>query len=95
MRHNDPIRRCSAGGCSEGPWPRRTADTDRERVTSGYHGMQSERSPTQGRIDSVYVWPGDLLAVMNGHIRAVAEVTGRPPRDVSQFARDYAPAFAS
>jgi uncharacterized protein YbjT (DUF2867 family) len=26
---------------------------------------------------------------------AVAEVTGRPPRDVSQFARDYAPAFAS
>ena len=26
---------------------------------------------------------------------AVAEVTGRPPRDVSQFACDYAPAFAS
>jgi uncharacterized protein YbjT (DUF2867 family) len=26
---------------------------------------------------------------------AVAEVTGRPPRDVSQFAHDYAPAFAS
>jgi len=26
---------------------------------------------------------------------AVAEITGRPPRDVQQFARDYAPAFAS
>ena len=26
---------------------------------------------------------------------AVAEVTGRPPRDVSQSARDYASAFAS
>jgi uncharacterized protein YbjT (DUF2867 family) len=26
---------------------------------------------------------------------AVAEVTGIPPRDVSQFAHDYAPAFAS
>jgi uncharacterized protein YbjT (DUF2867 family) len=25
---------------------------------------------------------------------AVAEVTGRPPRDVTQFARDYAPAFS-
>ena len=25
---------------------------------------------------------------------AVAEITGRPPRDVQQFARDYAPAFA-
>ena len=26
---------------------------------------------------------------------AVAEVTGRPPRDIQQFARDYAPAFTS
>lgn len=26
---------------------------------------------------------------------AVAEITGRPPRDVQQFARDYAPAFAA
>jgi uncharacterized protein YbjT (DUF2867 family) len=26
---------------------------------------------------------------------AVAEITGRPPRDVQQFARDYAPAFSS
>ena len=26
---------------------------------------------------------------------AVVEITGRPPRDISQFARDYAPAFAS
>ena len=26
---------------------------------------------------------------------AVAEVTGIPPRDVSQFAHDYAPAFGS
>jgi len=26
---------------------------------------------------------------------AVAEITGRPPRDVQQFARDYAPAFTS
>jgi len=25
---------------------------------------------------------------------AVADVTGRPPRDIAQFARDYAPAFA-
>jgi uncharacterized protein YbjT (DUF2867 family) len=25
---------------------------------------------------------------------AVADITGRPPRDVGQFARDYAPAFA-
>ena len=25
---------------------------------------------------------------------AVAEITGRPPRDISRFARDYAPAFA-
>jgi hypothetical protein len=25
---------------------------------------------------------------------AVAQVTGRPPRDVTQFARDYAPALS-
>ena len=24
---------------------------------------------------------------------AVADITGRPPRDIQQFARDYAPAF--
>jgi hypothetical protein len=24
---------------------------------------------------------------------AVADITGRPPRDIREFARDYAPAF--
>jgi uncharacterized protein YbjT (DUF2867 family) len=33
---------------------------------------------------------GEAAAVSS----AVADVTGRPPRDVAQFARDYAPAFS-
>jgi hypothetical protein len=34
-----------------------------------------------------------VVKVSNGP--AFAEATGRPPRDISQFARRYAPAFAS
>ena len=48
-------------------------------------------------------WQAEGLLEDYGHYRrgeaaavspAVAEITGRPPIDVWQFARDYAPAFA-
>ena len=62
--------------------------------------------PTQAFADSLRgilpPWQVDGLLEDYAHYRrgeaasvssAVAEITGRPPRDIQQFARDYAPAF--
>jgi len=51
---------------------------------------QENARPSQSRLEDYARYRrGEAAAVSP----AVAEITGRPPTDVWQFARDYAPAF--
>jgi nucleoside-diphosphate-sugar epimerase len=59
------------------------AEADRTRLPAGVEVAVAE--------DYAHYRRGEAAAVSP----TVAEITGRPPTDMEQFARDYAPAFAS